>query len=330
VTEATFTRNRKEAWDELDALLVLASRRGVRRLSPDEVEALGRLYRAATSDLSYASGRGYDARLLAYLNRLVARAHALVYGGSAPTGTQRIAHFYLESFPREVRRSFGFIAVCSAITVAGALVSYVLVRTNASYSYALLPHQLIPAAIRKSLHDSNFAFNPTRSPLVASEIITNNVKVAIIAFSGCVTLGVLTLWIILQNALMLGALCALFTNAGFGRDFWATIAPHGVIEVSAIQIAGACGLLISAGIIAPGRLRRRDSIRLAAQRAGVLIAGVASMLLVAGTIEGFISPLRLPADARIAIGAVTGVLLLLYLGFAGEPAAPEIREPPEI
>jgi len=317
VRQATFVERRTAAWDALDQLLSRARRRGVRRLAPEEVEDIGRLYRAVTSDLAYAGGRGYDPRLIAFLNRLVARAHAYVYGGAATTGWQRIASFYTTVFPREFRRSIGFIATCIAITVAAAVTSYVVLRLHPGDAYAILPQQLIPGEIKKSLHDSNFAFDLSTSPAAATEIITNNVRVSIIAFAGCVTLGVLTLQIILSNGLMLGGIAALFTNAGFGADFWATIAPHGVIELTAIQIAGGAGLLISAGIIAPGRLRRRDAILAAARRAGVLIAGVASMLVVAGTIEGFFSPLRLPASDRIAFGAVTAVLLLAYFGFAG-------------
>jgi uncharacterized membrane protein SpoIIM required for sporulation len=321
VTQATFVERRTAAWRTLDALVTRANRRGLRRLQPEDVEQIGQLYRAVTSDLAYASGRGYDGRLIVYLNRLVARAHAYVYGSAATTGWQRVARFYTQSFPREFRRSFAYIAICTAITVAAAVVAYVLVRSHPADAYALLPDQLIPAQIRKSLHDSNFAFDPSSSPAMASAIITNNVRVAIMAFAGCVTLGLLTLWIILFNGLMLGGVGALFANAGFGTDFWATVAPHGVIELTAIQIAGAAGLLISAGIVAPGRMRRRDAIAAAARRAGVLIAGVASMLLVAGTIEGFFSPLRLPAQDRISVGIVTAVLLVAYFGFAGRSRA---------
>jgi len=317
VTQATFVERRTAAWSELDALLVRAGRRGVRGLQPDAVEQIGRLYRAVTSDLAYAEGRGYDARLIVYLNRLVARAHAYVYGGAATTGWRRLATFYTQTFPREFRRSIAFVAICTALTVVAAVVAYVLVRAHPGDAYAILPDQLIPDAIKKSLHDSNFAFDPSASPAMASAIITNNVKVAVFAFAGCVTLGLSTLYIIAFNGLMLGGLGALFTNAGFGTDFWATVAPHGVIELTAIQIAGAAGLLVSAGILAPGRLRRRDAITAAARRAGVLIAGVASMLLVAGTIEGFFSPLRLPAADRIAFGAATAALLIAYFSLAG-------------
>jgi uncharacterized membrane protein SpoIIM required for sporulation len=327
VRQATFVERRSPSWEELDQLLTRAGGRGFRALDPSDVERIGRLYRAATSDLAYAGGQGYDPRLLAYLNRLVARAHAHVYGGAATTGWKRVTTFYTTTFPREFRASFATIALCAAITIATAVIAYVVVRSHPADAYALLPSGLIPDQIKKSLHDSNFAFDPATSPLASSEIITNNVKVAIFAFAGCATLGIATLYIIGQNGLMLGGVGALFANAGFGADYWATVAPHGVIELTAIQIAGAAGLLVSGGILMPGRLSRRDAIRIAAQRAAVLIAGVASMLVVAGTIEGFYSPLRLPPAARIAVGIVSALLLFFYFAFAGREAHNSLSKP---
>ena len=171
--------------------------------------------------------------------------------------------------------------------------------------------------VDRALHDSNFGFDTAFSPAVASEIITNNVRVAAIAFAGGMTAGLLTGWIILENGLMVGALGALYVKAGFGPDFWATIAPHGVIELSAIQIAGGAGLILAGGYLRPGRARRADALVAAARRAGTLVIGVALLLCVAGTIEGFVSPQRLPIPVRGAIGIVTGIALLAYLLGAG-------------
>jgi uncharacterized membrane protein SpoIIM required for sporulation len=296
-------------------------RHGIRSLTPQEIFDLGRLYRAMTSDLAYAQGHRYDGALIEYLNRSVARAHAHVYAGRPQSGLRRLAGFYTNVFPREFRRSLPYFAMCAAITVACAVVAYVLVRNQPPDAYALLPGFLVPEHIRKSLHDTNFAVDPNFAPAMSAMIITNNVKVAIIAFAGSITLGTLTIYIITTNGLMLGAMGALFTNAGFGRDYWATIAPHGVIELTAIQIAGAAGLLIAAAILFPGRMRRRDLIAANARRAGTLIVGVASMLVVAGVIEAFVSPRRLPETTRIAIGLVTAIVLILYFATAGTKAA---------
>jgi uncharacterized membrane protein SpoIIM required for sporulation len=317
LTQTVFVARRSETWRHLDAFLARVDRRGIRALSPEEIAELGRLYRATTSDLAYAQGRGFDGALLEYLNRSVARAHARVYARAPESSMKRIGDFYGRVFPAEFRRSLPYVAICAAITVACAVVAYVLVRNHPADATALLPKMLVPDNVRKSLHDSNFAVDASFAPAMSAMIVANNVKVAIIAFAGSITLGALTVYIIAFNGLMLGGLGALFTNAGFGADFWATIAPHGVIELTAIQIAGAAGLLIAAGALYPGRRRRRDVIVANARRAGTLIVGVASMLIVAGTIEAFVSPRRLPISVRAAIGLLTALALILYFANAG-------------
>lgn len=316
--ERSFVRKRGAAWERLETLLARAGRRGLRELQAQELFELGRLYRWTTSDLAYAQGHGFDPQIVHYLNRLTARAHAHVYGSTVETSRARIARFFTRTFPGEFRRSWPYIGLCIALTVIWAAVAYGIVAHDPSNAYALLPEEIVPAHITKSLHDSNFAFTPNASAMMSSLIITNNIRVAFLTFAaGIVTVGVGTIYLIVFNALMLGALGALFAHAGFGPDFWATVAPHGVIELTAIQIAGGAGLLIAAGVLLPGRLRRRDAIALNSRRAGVLVAGVTAMLCVAGIIEGFFSPLRFPADVRASVGIVTALALIAYFGFCG-------------
>lgn len=316
--ERSFVRKRGAAWERLEALLARAGRRGLRQLSAPDLFELGRLYRWTTSDLAYAQGHGFDPQIVHYLNRLTARAHAYVYGSTVETGRARVTRFFAETFPREFRRSWQYIGLCVALTVLWAAVAYGIVAHDPSNAYALLPESMVPSHITKSLHDSNFAFSPQASAGMSSLLITNNVRVAYMAFAaGIVTLGAGTLYLIVFNALMLGALGALFAHAGFGPDFWATVAPHGFIELTAIQIAGGAGLLIAAGALLPGRLRRRDAIAQNGARAGILIAGVTAMLCVAGIIEGFFSPLRYPAGVRAGVGIVTAAALIAYFGLAG-------------
>ncbi|MHB8152762.1 MAG: stage II sporulation protein M [Vulcanimicrobiaceae bacterium] len=317
MNQQRFVESRRPSWERLDALLERFARKGGGCLSAEEVGELGPLYRHAAADLAYARGASYDTPLIDMLNRLVARAHARVYAHNATPETNAILAFFSTTFPREFRRSIGYIGICTLLTIACAIVSYVVISNRPGDAFALLPTALISPEIHKSLHNSNFAFNETNSPAVAAQIVTNNIRVAFLAFAGSATLGILTIWVIIQNGLMLGGVGALFTRAGFGYGFWATIAPHGFIELTAIQVAGAAGLLIAAGVLYPGDLRRRDALVINARRAGTLILGVAAMLSVAATIEGFFSPLRLPANLRIGFGLMTAVALVAYFALAG-------------
>src|SRR5450631_3104848 len=314
--EKRFAGTAKPRWDRLEELIAQIDRRGIESLEPGALDELALGYRAVTSDLALARGRGYDAVLVAYLNRLGARAHAYVYLGTSRSGWSALRHFLAVTFPREVRRSWLPITACAALTIVCAAIAYAAVIGEPANAYALLPAAAIPQ-VSKALHDTNFGFDRAFSPLVSSEIITNNIRVAAIAFAGGMTCGVLTVWIVLQNGLMLGGVGALFAHANFGLDFWATIAPHGVIELLAIQVAGGGGLLLAAALVAPGRVRRVDALVRNAQRAGTLVLGTAALLVVAGTIEGFISPQRLSPELRIGIGTLSAIALLLYLTFAG-------------
>jgi uncharacterized membrane protein SpoIIM required for sporulation len=314
--EKRFVSASKPRWDRLEARVNQIDRRGIASLRPSEVEEFALDYRAVTSDLAMAHGRGYDGTIVGYLNRLGARAHAYVYLGTSRSGWSAARRFLTTSFPRELRRSWLPIGICVMLTIVSSVIAYRAVIAEPANAYALLPPGEIPQ-ISHALHDTNFGFDRAFSPLVSSEIITNNIRVAVIAFAGGMTCGLVTLWIMLQNGLMLGGSGALYTRAGFGLDFWATIAPHGVIELSAIQVAGGAGLLIAAAIVAPGRIRRVDALVRHARRAGTLILGTAAMLVVAGTIEGFISPQRLTAQVRLSTGALTAIALLLYIAFAG-------------
>jgi len=320
VRQSVFVNRRKSGWDRLEALVTALDRRGIRSLAPGELSEFGRLYRWATSDLAYAEGHRFDPTLRAYLNRLTARAHGFVYGAENERGSDRFKRFFTHGFPAEVRRSKWYIVACALLFASSAVLAYWLVTLKPVNAYALLPPELI-GPLHGSLHDTNFKFDRDLAPAMSSMIMTNNIRIAIVAFAGGILLAIPTFYSLLFNGLMVGGLGALYTNAGYGYDFWATIAPHGCIELTAIVVSAAAGTMLAAPLVNPGRLARIDALKLNARRAGVLILGVCCMLVVAGTIEGFFSPLRFSPDVRLSVGAATVVLMIAYFGFAGRDAA---------
>ncbi len=292
----------------------------MRKLDPEEVSELGTLYRWVTSDLAFATARAYNPTLVAYLNRLTARAHATVYAGGSEGGFQRVLRFYARTFPGEVKNSRWPILLSITLFLGSAALAYYLIHQQPLNAYVLLPAELI-APIHKGLHASNFVpmEKAIGSPTMSAFIMQNNIRLAFFAFAGGVTLGIVTVYVLLFNGLMLGGTAALYVDAGFGRDFWATIAPHGIIELTAVQIAAGAGLLLAAGVLAPGRIRRRDALKRNAKRAGVLIIGVASMLVVAAMIEGFFSPQNYSESVRLAFGGLTAIAMILYFIAGNRP-----------
>ena len=151
----------------------------------------------------------------------------------------------------------------------------------------------------------------------ASSIVTHNIQITIYTFAFGALFGLGTLFYLAYNGANIAAVVALAYRAGFGNDLVTFMVGHGVIELSCIFIAGGAGLLIGSALIMPGDLTRADALKTRGKHAIRLMMGVASLLVVAGIIEGFISPAPIHPAIKFSLGAVTGIVLYSYLLLAG-------------
>jgi uncharacterized membrane protein SpoIIM required for sporulation len=127
-----------------------------------------------------------------------------------------------------------------------------------------------------------------------------------------------------QNGIAIGGTFALTAHYGLAQQLWAFVAPHGVIELSVVFIAGGAGMMIGDSVLRPGLARRRDALADAARRAAHLMVGCVPLLVVAGTIEGFFSPSDAPDPLKYLVGLLTGALLYSYLLFSRPRVRPEV------
>ena len=154
-------------------------------------------------------------------------------------------------------------------------------------------------------------------PLASSMIMTNNISVSFLAFAFGMTFGLGTLYLMVFNGLMLGALAGLCHTRNLDIAFWSFVLPHGVIELTAIFMAGGAGFLLATALLAPGDLPRKQALMARARQAGRLALGCVPLLVVAGFVEGFFSPALIPAGVKFT---VAGILLALLLGYLLIPA----------
>jgi uncharacterized membrane protein SpoIIM required for sporulation len=157
-------------------------------------------------------------------------------------------------------------------------------------------------------------------PVASSAIIANNLQVSLLAFGLGLTAGLGTTWILASNGLHVGAVAGWMALQGKGRALWGWILPHGGTELLAICIAGAAGYVLASALVAPGLHRRSTALKNAGGRALVLEAGCMGMLLIAGAIEGFVSPSPLPFPARVAVLVASLAGWAGYYLLAGRPA----------
>jgi uncharacterized membrane protein SpoIIM required for sporulation len=158
---------------------------------------------------------------------------------------------------------------------------------------------------------------------MASQIISNNIQVTIAAFGFGVTAGIGTLLLLLLNGVSLGGVVGLYQSKGILGLLLAFVAPHGVLELSAVCIAGGAGLLIAAALVLPGARTRRAALADNSRRAMRLITASTLFLIVAGSLEGLVSPIPYwPLSLKLIVSALTAIAMYVYLrGGAGAPPA---------
>lgn len=311
-----FYQSRRQEW-ELLSTLVERAQRNVRRLSPADIERLASLYRATSSDLALAKRDFPRHRVTRHLNQVVARAHSVLYQGE-PLAWKRILDFAFQGFPLLFRETFVFTFIAFLLFVIPASAAGIATAVSPQSASWLLPAEvqdLIPIIEDKHL----WVDIPVEErPYTSTFIMQNNIRVSFLAFASGVTGGLLTLWILVQNGLILGGLLGLTTYHGIGFDLATFVIGHGVIELSVIFMSGGSGLMLGWALLHPGLMRRRDALMLAAQKAVRLMGGSVPWLVVAGAIEGFISPSEtIPWPVKWSMGILSGVLLYSYLFLAG-------------
>lgn len=310
-----FRADREADWKALEALLDRADKGSLRKLSDEEVLALPRLYRATVSSLSVARATSLDADLVAYLEALSARAYFLVYGVRGSVAG-RARHFITSDLPAAVRGLALDTWTAFALLVLGTAVGYILVSRDAGWYGSFVPEDLAhgrnPEATTASLRATLGGGGDQPLALLASFLFTNNARVAIGAFALGFAAGVPTALLMLSTGLMLGAIVALFAERGLGFELGGWLMIHGTTELFAVVLAGAAGLRIGRAVIFPGAATRLAAAQAAGRQAATVMIGVATMLFVAGLLEGFARQLVTATAVRYIIA---GAMLALWLGY---------------
>jgi len=305
MNEEQFIQQHNDTWQKLSHYNKRLRRRSVHRLNNGELTEFTDAFRSSLHHLAYARIHYAGGRAADYLNSVVGGAHNNFYTRDK-IRLADVANYFINGFPALVRAE-RWLFWLSLITFAfGGLGAYLLLLIDPSLLGFFLPEEFGPGG----------GIDSWMYPLLSSFVITNNIRVAALALAFGFLAGAGTLYILCVNGALIGAYVYAAVSSGYVMvNFWAMILPHGVIELAAVFISGAAGLMIGRSMLMPGNLSRRDAIVRAAKRAVYLMPGVAAMLLIAGLIEGFVTPLDIANIWKYIVAGVTFVAVQVYLRF---------------
>lgn len=306
---AAWINKRRSCWNRLKELLDSAEKGGLHSLSHAQLRELSLLYRQTAADLSTvrqdSSGTSYEP----LVHQLLRRAHNVVYAAERRPKSA-ILQFLAHGFPEVFVRNLPLIGMVFCIFLGGCLVGTVLTLYDSDFALSILGPQMISTMEKQEMWTHSIV---SIKPTASSAIMTNNISVSITTFAGGILGGIGTVWLEFFNGLMMGVVGTACWTHGMSLKLWSFVAPHGVLELPAIFIAGGAGLRLAQGLLFPGYLSRRASVVAAGADAIRLFMGVIPVLIIAGIIEGFVSPTDIPYAMKFMLGGGLFMVFAIYM-----------------
>lgn len=303
-----FVEKNRNDWKKLEQHIA-ALDNSRRNISGREINQFHRLYQKTAHHLSYSQTYFPDEDVTAYLNELVAKSHNLLYKNQV-SSIKQIRTFFSTTFITLLSEQWKAVLYAMLLFFIGALAAFLSVLDDPLHLYGVLPEDVAQSFDPEQIGTDE---GQVDASTMSASIMTNNIQVGILAFAGGITFGILTVYLMVFNGIMIGALAGMYLLSGNAYEFWAYIVPHGIIELTAIFIAGGAGLLMGYKLFVPGPYRRGYQLKLQAKRSVMLLLGTIPLFVIAGIIEGFITPADLSLETKYIVAVLTIIALVLYI-----------------
>lgn len=279
-------------------------------------------YRRLCQHLALAEERGYSSYLVDPLQQLALRGHQQLYRHRSQLGGN-ILSFILADFPRLVREQWRFVLIASLLFFVSLVGIALLVYLFPELIYSIVSPQQV--AEMQTMYNPDASHLGRAADRASSEdwmmfgyYVMHNIGIAFQTFAAGLLFGLGSVFFLIFNGLIIGAISGHLTEIGYGQTFWSFVIGHGAFELTAIALAGAAGLQLGWALIAPGHLSRGESLRLAARKSVQMLCGVMVFLLIAAFIEAYWSSTATIAPwVKYLVGAALWLLVAAYLIFAG-------------
>ncbi|MCW2814493.1 MAG: rane protein [Nocardioides sp.] len=299
-------------WQRLEQLVARGALDGA------ESDELVERYQQVATHLSVVRTSSPDSHLISYLSTLLARARIRLVGTRTSTW-RSVGRFFTHRFPAALYRLRHWWLGCLVVNVVVMAVVMLWLLDHPNVEQTLLSPQEVDQLVESDF-ESYYDENPAQS--FAALVWLNNTRVAAL----CIALGVLgvpVVWLLFTNVLNVAIIGSIMVRADRGQVFFGLILPHGLLELTAIFVAGGVGLRLFWSWVAPGALTRSGSLAREGRTAVTVAMGLGVVLLISGIIEAFVTPSPLPTWARLAIGVLAEVAFLAYVFVLGRRAVAE-------
>lgn len=306
--EVAFIKQNKEKWLSFEKAIFKNDFK-----DPDE---LASHYIHLINDLSYAQTYYPKSKVIGYLNQLAAKAFQKIYK-TKREDSNRLISFWKTEVPLIAYQYRKFIYIAFIIFTIFTSIGVISAANNGDFVRSILGDNYVNMTIENIENGDPVAVYKSGSNWGSFIGITiNNLKVGIMAFVAGVFGGLGTVYILFKNCIMLGSFQYFFYEKGV---FWESVRGiwiHGSMEIFAIVIEAAAGLILGASILFPATRTRMESFKEGAKIGVKLLISTFPFTFAAGFFEGFITRYsnEMPNFLSVGIILITlGIISYYYL-----------------
>ncbi len=312
---------RQNDWHELEA--IVSRGEALHQLDGPSISRAATLYRSLCNDLARSRAR-CTPDLVAYLDNLAGRAHSALYGAQ-PFRAPAIFSLLFRDFPATLRKNAAFLAAASALFLLPCAIGFALGLYFPNTTSDILPRSMLEGMADAYSKGFDAGRSEGTDTTMAGFYVYNNVGIAFRCFATGVFFGLGSIFFLLYNGLVIGAVAGYVSAAGFGGNIGTFMCGHAPFELTAIVISGAAGLRMGYALVVTGGRTRLGSLRESAPEIARLVGGAGFMLVIAALVEGFWSPSALPAPVKWSVATLFTLAVAGWLAFGGRKPAAQKR-----
>ncbi len=282
----------------------------MRSTDPDEIASE---FTELVDDLGYAKSFYPQSKVTQYLNGLASESYLGIFSNKKEE-TSRIYRFWRSELPLVVRRHHRKILFSFLIFVGFAIFSAFSAAHDESFIRGVLGNGYVEMTEDNIAKGDPFGVYKNDNQLhMFLKIALHNVTIAFVIFVAGLLASLGTVWLLFRNGVMLGAFQYYFFTKGLGLKSILVIWIHGTMEISAIIIAGAAGLILGNSLLFPGTYTRLTSVKAGAKDGLKLMIGLVPIFIAAAFLEGFVTRYaQMPAWLSIMILAASLTFIIWY------------------
>lgn len=315
MTATDWLQKRQSDWEELERLLLAFESRSIRRQPPEMILRLGRLYRGACADLAMSEGYNLADATVHHLHQLVARAHNQVYRANNSGTLSGLSKKLFVEVPKLVVCD-PCVAIAFALFWGCFFLAMFASYTNPRFAEAAVGPEMLGKMEEMYSQPISGRASDANSQM-AGFYVQHNTGIGFTCFAAGVFLGIGSMFALVFNAIVLGAVFGHMTGTPMSNNFFHFVTAHSVCELTAIVLSAAAGLRMGFSLVDAKGRRRMDALQQEGRQALKIVGLAAVLFVIAAFIEGFVSPSALPYPVKLAVAVASAVALAAYIFILG-------------